>query len=61
MQDFVEFTAYVMGHGNKKMQLKSDFIRQALLAQSVERWTLNPTVVGSSPTWGVSFMVVSIF
>ena len=25
----------------------------ARLAQSVERWTLNPTVVGSSPTLGV--------
>ena len=24
----------------------------ARLAQSVERWTLNPTVVGSSPTLG---------
>ena len=28
---------------------------QARLAQSVERWTLNPTVVGSSPTLGVCF------
>ena len=27
----------------------------ARLAQSVERWTLNPTVVGSSPTLGVDF------
>ena len=27
----------------------------ARLAQSVERWTLNPTVVGSSPTLGVPF------
>ena len=27
----------------------------ARLAQSVERWTLNPTVVGSSPTLGVCF------
>ena len=26
----------------------------ARLAQSVERWTLNPTVVGSSPTLGVA-------
>ena len=25
----------------------------ARLAQSVDRWTLNPTVVGSSPTLGV--------
>ena len=23
------------------------------LAQSVERWTFNPTVKGSSPLWGV--------
>ena len=30
-------------------------LRQARLAQSVERWTFNPTVVGSSPTSGVSF------
>ena len=29
----------------------------AWLAQSVERWTLNPTVVGSSPTLG-SFYVL---
>ena len=28
---------------------------RARLAQSVERWTFNPTVVGSSPTSGVSF------
>ena len=28
----------------------------ARLAQSVERWTLNPTVVGSSPTLGVYFL-----
>ena len=28
---------------------------RARLAQSVERWTLNPTVVGSSPTLGASF------
>ena len=27
----------------------------ARLAQSVERWTLNPTVVGSSPTLGGFF------
>ena len=27
----------------------------ARLAQSVERWTLNPTVVGSSPTLGEYF------
>ena len=27
----------------------------ARLAQSVERWTLNPTVVGSSPTLGECF------
>ena len=27
----------------------------AWLAQSVERWTLNPTVVGSSPTLGYLF------
>ena len=27
----------------------------ARLAQSVERWTLNPTVVGSSPTLGGYF------
>ena len=30
-------------------------IQSARLAQSVERWTLNPTVVGSSPTLGVFF------
>ena len=29
--------------------------KRALLAQSVERWTFNPTVKGSSPLWGVSF------
>jgi hypothetical protein len=27
----------------------------AWLAQSVERWTLNPTVAGSSPALGSSF------
>ena len=30
-------------------------VASARLAQSVERWTLNPTVVGSSPTLGVFF------
>ena len=33
----------------------------ARLAQSVERWTLNPTVVGSSPTLGEYFIFDSIF
>ena len=33
----------------------------ARLAQSVERWTLNPTVVGSSPTLGVILCVLIIF
>ena len=32
------------------------FVRaQAWLAQSVERWTLNPTVAGSSPALGSPF------
>ena len=31
----------------------------ARLAQSVERWTLNPTVVGSSPTLGAVLQVMS--
>ena len=31
------------------------WIIHARLAQSVERWTLNPTVVGSSPTLGEIF------
>ena len=35
-------------------QISINFIR-ARLAQSVERWTLNPTVVGSSPTLGATF------
>ena len=30
----------------------------ARLAQSVERWTLNPTVVGSSPTLGAYFILI---
>ena len=33
----------------------------ARLAQSVERWTLNPTVVGSSPTLGVPFGVFYVY
>ena len=32
----------------------------ARLAQSVERWTLNPTVVGSSPTLGEYFSLFSL-
>ena len=32
-------------------------VLQARLAQSVERWTFNPTVVGSSPTSGVYFSI----
>ena len=35
--------------------LDSYWIIHARLAQSVERWTLNPTVVGSSPTLGDYF------
>ena len=31
------------------------FSIRARLAQSVERWTFNPTVVGSSPTSGEIF------
>ena len=34
---------------------------QARLAQSVERWTLNPTVVGSSPTLGLVFILYNYF
>ena len=33
----------------------------ARLAQSVERWTLNPTVVGSSPTLGAVFEQINIW
>ena len=33
----------------------------ARLAQSVERWTLNPTVVGSSPTLGEYLLSFSWF
>ena len=33
----------------------------ARLAQSVERWTLNPTVVGSSPTLGAYFFVCKLY
>ena len=36
------------------------FEYSARLAQSVERWTLNPTVVGSSPTLGVYFCFVPL-
>ena len=43
----------------KKLQLIDkctvDRLWRARLAQSVERWTLNPTVVGSSPTLGACF------
>ena len=35
-------------------------VKNARLAQSVERWTLNPTVVGSSPTLGDVFLFVEI-
>ena len=35
--------------------LDLSWIIHARLAQSVERWTLNPTVVGSSPTLGACF------
>eukprot|EP00121_Abeoforma_whisleri_P008118 Awhi_evm1s7440 len=31
---------------------RSKTCRTSSLAQSVERWTFNPNVVGSSPTWG---------
>jgi hypothetical protein len=31
-------------------------VARARLAQSVERWTFNPTAVGSSPTSGAPFV-----
>ena len=47
----------------KNWEIPENFVRfmitylllhyRARLAQSVERWTFNPTVVGSSPTSGV--------
>ena len=40
--------------------LKSFYRRQfprAWLAQSVERWTFNPTVAGSSPASGLTFLI----
>ena len=36
------------------------FLR-AWLAQSVERWTFNPTVAGSSPASGLTFFSFKIF
>ena len=44
-------------YANKTHIQKYDLevIFSARLAQSVERWTLNPTVVGSSPTLGDLF------
>ena len=41
-----------------KIRLYKPYIvnsERARLAQSVERWTINPTVVGSSPTLGAPF------
>ena len=35
--------------------------KRAWLAQSVERWTLNPTVAGSSPALGSSFLFLFDF
>ena len=32
---------------------------RARLAQSVERWTFNPTAVGSSPTSGAPFFLLA--
>ena len=42
-----------------KLQIRMRASR-ARLAQSVERWTFNPTVVGSSPTSGASFFSIFI-
>ena len=42
------------------MQLLSLFSMSARLAQSVEHGTLNPGVVGSSPTLGALFATSSI-
>ena len=38
--------------GDKFLNRRITLGIHARLAQSVERWTLNPTVVGSSPTLG---------
>ena len=36
-------------------------VKKAVLAQSVERWTANPTVKGSSPLRGVNFAYAGIY
>ena len=33
---------------------------RALVAQWIARWTSNPKVVGSSPTWGVLLVYVDL-
>ena len=38
---------------NKVETISDPGIVEAPLAQSVERWTFDPTVKGSSPLWGV--------
>ena len=50
----------ILSHGRSMMDCNVYTIGRgrsihARLAQSVERWTLNPTVVGSSPTLGEYF------
>ena len=44
-----------------KLINKATVLISARLAQSVERWTLNPTVVGSSPTLGAYFRIFLLF
>ena len=39
--------------------LKFNSVVEAWLAQSVERWTFNPTVAGSSPASGLLFLIVN--
>ena len=36
------------------------FLSTAPVAQWIARWTSNPKVVGSSPTWGSTFMFACI-
>ena len=46
----------------KLMQALTEEFQRAWLAQSVERWTFNPTVAGSSPASGLIFFdVLNLF
>ena len=57
---FLKFI-FMLFHEEKFMEFLVGEFPWAWLAQSVERWTFNPTVAGSSPASGLIFFILFTF